>query len=215
VIVIRLQPPKASRGEDHRQPDELGCLILVRESRRCSNLAGPACRDVVGQGYPAAPGRPCHNAPMAGCRESGPRLVALGVLANDSFVQRGKSEARPQAGACEVELALFPGDNIGLEVQVNLVVADGVYRRDVTRVASVAYLPEVPDLQEIACGQLFRLATVRGDPVIEVGLMFLRRAAVRKGRTGNWKPRQSTAGGLLSKALFGPKAGEANLGTIA
>ena len=138
-------------------------------------------------------------------------LVALGVLANGDFVQWGKSEVQPLADGCELGLALFPFDNIGLDVQVNLVVADGVYRRDRTRVATVTYLPEIPDVQQIACGQLFRLATIRGDPVIEVGLMFLPRTAVRKGRTGNWKPRGSMAGGLLSKALSGPKAGEAKL----
>jgi len=140
-------------------------------------------------------------------------LVALGVLVNGNFVQWGKSDPRPQADACEVELALFPHDNIGLEVQVNIVVGDGGYRRDTTRVASVTYLPEIPDLQEIACGQLLRLATIKGDPVIEVGLMFLPRAEVRKGRTGNWKLRESSSnGGLLSKVLSGPRAGAANLG---
>ena len=142
-------------------------------------------------------------------------LVALSVLVNGNFVQWGKSEVRPQTDACEVELALFPHDNIGLDVQVNVVVGDGGYRRDTTRVASVTYLPDIPDLQEIACGQLFRLATINGDPVIEVGLMFLARAEVRKGRTGNWKPRKSTSdGGVLSKLLSGPKAGAANLGAI-
>jgi hypothetical protein len=142
-------------------------------------------------------------------------LVALSVLVNGNFVQWGKSEVRPQADACEVELALFPHDNIGLEVQVNIVVGDGGYRRDTTRVAAVTYLPEIPELQEIACGQLFRLAIINGDPAIEVGLMFLPRAEVRKGRTGNWKPRKSTSdGGVLSKALSGPKAGAANLGAI-
>ena len=142
-------------------------------------------------------------------------LVALSVLLNGNFVQWGKSEVRPQADACAVELALFPHDNIGLEVQVNIVVGDGGYRRDTTRVAAVTYLPDIPDLQEIACGQLFRLATINGDPVIKVGLMFLPRAEVRKGRTGNWKPRTSTSdGGVLSKLLSGPKAGAANLAAI-
>ncbi len=64
-------------------------------------------------------------------------LVALSVLVNGNFVQWGKSEVRPQADACEVELTLFPHDNIGLEVQVNIVVGDGGYRRDTSRVASV------------------------------------------------------------------------------
>lgn len=139
-------------------------------------------------------------------------LVALGVLVNGDFVQWGKSEVRPPADACEIELALFPHDNIGLEVQVNLVVGGGGYRRDTTRVGSVTYLPEIPDQQNVACGQLLRLATIKGDPVIEVGLMFLPRAEVRKVRSGNWRPRESSSeAGLLSKVLSGPRAGAANL----
>ena len=139
--------------------------------------------------------------------------MALGVLVNGNFVRWGKSEVRPQDDGCEVGLALFPHDNIGLEVQVNLVVGGGGYRRDVTRLASATYLPEIADLQDIACGQLLRLATIEGAPVIEVGLIFLPRAEVRKGRTGNWKPPESSAdSGLLSKVLWGPRSGTANLG---
>jgi hypothetical protein len=141
-------------------------------------------------------------------------LVALGVLVNGDFVQWGKSEVRPSADACEVELALFPHDNVGLEVQVNIVVGGGGYRRDTTRVASLTYLPEIPDRQDLACGQLLRLATIKGDPVIEVGLMFLLRVEVRKVRTGNWKPRESSSeAGFLSRMLSGPRAGAANSGT--
>jgi hypothetical protein len=139
-------------------------------------------------------------------------LVAVSFLVKGNSVQWGKSDPQAPAGACEVDLALFPHDNIGLKVQVNIVVGNGGYRRNTTRVASVTYLPEVPDLQEIACGQLLRLATINGDPVIEVGLMFLPRAEVRKGRTGNWKPREpSPDASLLSKILVGPRAGTANL----
>jgi hypothetical protein len=140
-------------------------------------------------------------------------LVALAVLLNGDFVQWGKSEMGPPADACEVELALFPHDNIGLEVQVNIVVGGGGYRRDTTRVASVTYLPEIPDRQDLGCGQLLRLATIKGDPVIDVGLMFLPRPEVKKVRAGNWKPRESSSEwGLLSKMLLGPRAGAANLG---
>jgi hypothetical protein len=143
-------------------------------------------------------------------------LVAVGLLVKSDFVQWGKSDPQARGDACEVELALFPHDNIGLQVQVNIVVGAGGYRRDTTRVASVNYLPEVPDLQEIACGQLLRLATVNGDPVIEVGLIFLPGAEVRKARTGNWKPRKpSPDASLLSKILVGPRAGAANLGLSA
>ena len=111
---------------------------------------------------------------------------------------------------------MFPHDNIGLEVQVNIVVGDGGYLRDRTRVASANYLPHVPDLLEIACGQLLTLATINGDPVIEVALMFLPASEVRKGRTGNWKPRKpSPDASLLSKILAGPRAGAANLGASA
>jgi hypothetical protein len=141
-------------------------------------------------------------------------LVALGVLVNGDVVQWGKSEVRPSADACEVELALFPHDNVGLEVQVNIVVGGGGYRRDTTRVASLTYLPEIPDRQDLTCGQLLRLASIKGDPVIEVGLVFLPRAAVKKIRAGNWKPRESSSKArVLSRMLSGPRAGAANLGT--
>jgi hypothetical protein len=133
-------------------------------------------------------------------------------LVNGKSVQWGKSDPQARGDACEVDLALFPHDNIGLEIQVNIVVGDGGYRRDTTRVPSVDYLPEIPDFQEIACGQLLRLATISGDPVIEVGLIFLPWAEVRKGRTGNWKPRESGSdGSLLSKILVGPRAGAETL----
>ena len=45
-------------------------------------------------------------------------LLALALLVNGNFVQWGKSDVRPHVDACELELALFPHDNIGLEVQV-------------------------------------------------------------------------------------------------
>ena len=97
----------------------------------------------------------------AGLATADQSLVAVAFLVNGNSVQWGKSDPQARGDACGVDLAMFPHDNIGLEVQVNIVIGDGGYRRDRTRVASVNYLPHVPDFQEIACGQLLTLATIK------------------------------------------------------
>lgn len=133
-------------------------------------------------------------------------LVVLAVVASPILVQLGKSEAQTDPGGCPITLALFPHDNLGLDVQVNLT-AGGGGAENRTSVNSVDYLPPIDRIQ-LASGELMRLVTIDGRPEIEAGLLFLPRGAVRKGRTGNWRlkePRPSS--GLLATMIAGPRSG--------
>jgi hypothetical protein len=133
-------------------------------------------------------------------------LVALAVLVNRDFVDWGKSEAQTQPDGCPITLALFPYDNLGLDVEVSLTAGDGGTRTRTT-VNSVDYLPAI-DAFQLVCGELVKLATIDGRPEIETGLLFLPRGAVRKGRTGNWRLKgPEPSAGLLFAAIAGPRSG--------
>jgi hypothetical protein len=138
-------------------------------------------------------------------------LVALAILASPRLLQWGKSEASTDPEGCPIALALLPNDNVGLDVQVNIVAGGGGYRRATTKVSSVDYLPPIASPREVPCGKLVVLTTVKGMPVIEVGLILLPRESVRKGRTGNWKLRSlEPAMGLLARMIDGPRSGSLN-----
>jgi hypothetical protein len=133
-------------------------------------------------------------------------LVALAVVVNRDIVDWGKSEAQAQPDGCPITLALFPYDNFGLDVEVDLTAGDGGTRTRTT-VHSVDYLPPIDSVQ-LVCGELVKLATIDGRPEIETGLLFLPRGAVRKGRTGNWRlKRAEPSAGLLLAAIAGPRSG--------
>ncbi len=133
-------------------------------------------------------------------------LVALAVLLSSNLVDWGKSEAGADPDGCPIVLALFPHDNLGLDVQVNLT-AGGGGTETRTTVNSVDYLPLIDRIQ-LASGELLRFVTVDGRPEIEAGLLFLPRAAVRKGRTGNWRLRGTEPSvGLLAAMIAGPRSG--------
>ena len=133
-------------------------------------------------------------------------LVALAVLVDRDFMYWGKSEAKTEPDGCPITLALFHYDNLGLDVEVNLT-AGGGGTRTRTTVNSVDYLPPIHSFQ-LVCGELVKLASIDGRPEIEIGLLFLPRGAVHKGRTGNWrlKGREPSAG-LLSAVIAGPRSG--------
>jgi hypothetical protein len=133
-------------------------------------------------------------------------LVVLAVVASPILVQWGKSEAATDPDGCPITLALFPYDNLGLDVQVNLT-AGGGGAENRTSVNSVDYLPPIDRVQRTS-GELLRLVTIDGRPQIEAGLLFLPRGTVRKGRTGNWRLRGSEPSvGLLSAMIAGPRSG--------
>lgn len=133
-------------------------------------------------------------------------LVALAVVASPILVQWGKSEAATDPDGCPITLALFPHDNLGLDVQVNMT-AGGGGAENRTSVNSVDYLPPIDRIQLVS-GQLLKLVTIDGRPQIEAGLLFLPRGAVRKGRTGNWRLRQPGPPlGLLATMIAGPRSG--------
>jgi hypothetical protein len=133
-------------------------------------------------------------------------LVALAVVASPTVVRWGKSEAATDPDGCPITLALFPYDNLGLDVQVNLTAAgEGAENR--TSVNSVDYLPQIDRIQRVS-GELLRLVNIDGQPEIQAGLLFLPRGAVRKGRTGNWRLRRSEPSvSLLSEMIAGPRSG--------
>jgi hypothetical protein len=133
-------------------------------------------------------------------------LVALAVLVNRDFMYWGKSEAKTEPDGCPVTLALFHYDNLGLDVAVNLT-AGGGGTGTRTTVSSVDYLPPIHSSQ-LVCGELVMLATIDGRPEIEIGLLFLPRGAVHKGRTGNWRLKgPEPSAGLLSGVIAGPRSG--------
>jgi hypothetical protein len=92
-------------------------------------------------------------------------LVVLAVVASPIVVQWGKSEAATDPDGCPITLALFPYDNLGLDVQVNLT-AGGGGADNRTSVISVDYLPPIDRIQR-ASGELLRLVSIDGRPEIE------------------------------------------------
>jgi hypothetical protein len=97
-----------------------------------------------------------------------------------------KDEASP-----EVRLALFPYDDVGMDVQVWFW---GLRWRSL--VPSASYRPVFSDLQVLQAARIFRFATIDGDPPVNLFVLFLARSDVESSRKGLWRVRKRLESGL-------------------
>jgi len=144
------------------------------------------------------------------------RGVALAAEALVSVVlltARGKTDwcksERGDAAELGLTFALFPFEDPQV-VQVN-VTAGGGGRRFATRLPSVNYRPALPPELRVSTGERFPLATVEGDPRVDVSLILVAVRDVAVGRKGLWHIREQAAAGLdesLFKILTGARTGQ-------
>jgi hypothetical protein len=99
-------------------------------------------------------------------------------------------------------------------VSVTSVVGGGGYRRTSTSVPSDGYRPTIVSPQTLHTAALYRLCLIDGSPVLEVGVLFIAAADVRKGRTGNWKPREAVTGSWIAAVLTGNRSGELTMAAL-
>lgn len=106
---------------------------------------------------------------------------------------------------CEIgiRLALAPYDEAGLDVQVNVFIGGGIRRWRCT-VPTAAYLPDMPPATLIETGTVALLATIEGDPKIDLLALFLAQRDTMGARNRIWHLRQCFRDGLppqLQEAL--------------
>ena len=143
-----------------------------------------------------------------GVAQSSEPLVSVVLLSARGETDWCKSE-RAKAADFDLTLALFPFED-PLIVQVS-VTSGGGGRRFATRVPSVTYRPVLPAELRIGTGDRIHLATVEGEPRVEISLMLVAAQDVSVGRKGLWHIREQAATGLdesLLKILTGGRTGQ-------
>jgi hypothetical protein len=120
-------------------------------------------------------------------------LVAMSFLKTRGQYEWCKSEKKESAPT--VQLALFPHDDAGMDVQVNFSVGRGG-RLTRSKVPSPSYRPELLPTRALQTGRVERFATIAGVPEVEAWVLFLAREDVESMRGGLWRVRSHLHPGL-------------------
>lgn len=84
-----------------------------------------------------------------------------------------------------VDLALFPYDVAGIDVQANFTIGGGQVV-DRSSVASASYRPDFPSPRIIQGGTITHLTRIEGIPGCDLLVLLLARRDVRSARNGLW-----------------------------
>jgi hypothetical protein len=125
-------------------------------------------------------------------------FVALIFLCAPSGCKWAKSQ-RGEATR-EVRLALFPYDELGKDVQVDLSVGRG-YLLARSELPSPAYRPVISGQKTFQCGVINRFMQAVGDPYLDLLILFLAKRDVHSARTGLWHLRPAIADSISSDSI--------------